>query len=1167
MQRVGLAVVLFLLGLCAGAPNMLAQTATGSILGTVKDQSGAVVAGATVTIKSVATGTTRTMTTTESGMYSAIALFPGDYVLSYEAQGFGKGQQTLIVAVGVTINGDFVMPVASAQTKVVVVADSPLVVNTAQAVVEDVLTTKQIDELPLNGRNFLDLAQLNSGVQMQDGGNLDPTKQGFAGISLEGRSGRSTRIEVDGVDVTDDTVGTTTINLSEESIQEFQVAQSTLDPANSVTTSGAVNVITRSGSNDVHGSAFYLYRNNSMSAPINGIDAPFDRSQVGFRVGGPVSKDRLFWFLNYEHTLQHGTTFAQAAPPFSQFGGAFSSPFHETLATGRMDWNVSVAWRAFYSFHFDQMNLITGYGGISFQPFANRNYNPTNTFGLDGTKGRFTHSFRVGILRYRNYITDARSLVAGLPEPFPGGQQAGIAIGNGNDPLCTLGLNLICLGPNYLVTQTTLQHNQEVRYDGSVPIYNRHTLRYGGEFVRVPEFTFVGFFQDGPMLNALSALPSCVTNSDCAFPGGASNPLNYPLSSVVFGNGLGYVSEKPGLGFPHGAFPGTRTGAYLADIWKMKPNLTATLALRYNRITGRTDSDARGLPSLEPLIPGASHAPNQPNLSFAPQLGVAWDPFRDGKTSVRGGAGMFWDNYLVENLIFDRPLRIPGGLANLTPDITGIVPGTNISMAPLIGQPLGSVVNQVVAAQAAYQAANAAAAQNFNPNGTPGFNDPNVFDLNTLYGVLAPNLKLPRSVSMNFGVQRQLKNSLFVSIDYLRNVTTHSLMNYDVNQVGAASTLNRAAAQTAINTTVSQFGCQSAASPIDCSIANGATISNFATNGLGSPADGLLSTVAAPNSGFAFPGRDPNLGQIMISDTIGRSVYNALQIRVKQDLKSPFRGAQRFFWQAVYNLSRFNSTEPDQDVVFAQNAHDNLDPLHYFGPNALDRTHMFTFTSTFEFVGGLRLSMLTRIYSALPQTLTVPLQCSCPAEIFLTDLTGDGTGGDLLPGTNVGAFGRSVKVGDLNNVIGKFNSTSAGTLTPAGQALVSAGLLTSSQLQRLGAVVPTIPLAPQGQVGLDNFVADDLRLSYAFHVAHLWRHLGEATVVEPTLDVYNIANKANFDPPGGFITSPLRGVLDGSVGSANGTTASQRLDRYGLGSGVFSQGVPRALEIGMRISF
>jgi hypothetical protein len=227
---------------------------------------------------------------------------------------------------------------------------------------------------------------------------------------------------------------------------------------------------------------------------------------------------------------------------------------------------------------------------------------------------------------------------------------------------------------------------------------------------------------------------------------------------------------------------------------------------------------------------------------------------------------------------------------------------------------------------------------------------------------------------------------------------------------------------------------------------------------------------------------------------------------------------------------------------------------------------MFSFASSFEFVGGLRLSLITRIYTALPATLTIP-SCACAADIFLSDVTGDGTGGDLLPGTNVGAFGRSVKAGGINTVIGNFNSNFAGTLTPAGQALVNAGIFSQADMQALGGVIQPIKPAPAGQVGLDNFVADDIRLSYAFRLAHIWHGFGEQTTLEPTVDLYNVANKANFDPPGGFITAPLRGILDGTVGSANGTIASARINRYGLGSGVFSQGVPRALEVGLRLTF
>ena len=256
----------------------------------------------------------------------------------------------------------------------------------------------------------------------------------------------------------------------------------------------------------------------------------------------------------------------------------------------------------------------------------------------------------------------------------------------------------------------------------------------------------------------------------------------------------------------------------------------------------------------------------------------------------------------------------------------------------------------------------------------------------------------------------------------------------------------------------------------------------------------------------------------------------------------------------------------DQHSGSARTDRYNLNPVHYFGPNGLDRTDQFTFASTFDVAGGLRVSLITRIYTALPATLTLP-SCAYSADIFLTDLAGDGTGGDILPGTNIGSFGRQVKVGNLNHVIGNFNDTGAGSLTAAGKALVGSGLITSAQLQALGGVVQPIAVAPAGQVGLDNFVADDIRVSYLFRLGRIWHFFGEEFNLEPTVDIYDVANKANFDPPGGFITVPLRGVLDGSVGSANGTTASQRINRYGLGTGVFSQGVPRAVEIGMRISF
>ncbi len=304
-----------------------------------------------------------------------------------------------------------------------------------------------------------------------------------------------------------------------------------------------------------------------------------------------------------------------------------------------------------------------------------------------------------------------------------------------------------------------------------------------------------------------------------------------------------------------------------------------------------------------------------------------------------------------------------------------------------------------------------------------------------------------------------------------------------------------------------------------------------------------------------------NFGQMGIISTSGRSVYNALQVRLKQSINTPAPGVKSLNWNVNYSLSRFNAMSSDQDASLV-NAGDNVDLNRFYGPTNLDRTHMLALSGAVQFRGGLQLSWLSRIYSALPATLTVPVTCACPAEVFLTDLTGDGSGGDVLPGTNLGSFGRGVSAGNLNSVISAFDSNSAGKLTPASQTLVNAGLFTPAQLQSLGASVPSIPLAPKGQVGIDNFMANDVRVSWPFHIGRF-----ERLKLEPSIDVFNIINKANFDPPNGLNTFTLRGALSGTPGTLNGTTYSERTNRYGLGSGVFSQGIARAVQFGLRIEF
>ncbi|MCI0485883.1 MAG: TonB-dependent receptor, partial [Blastocatellia bacterium] len=288
-----------------------AQESTGSIEGVVSDPSGAVVAGATVTITSKKTGRSLTTTTTGAGVFIMRAIQPGEYEVKVEASGFKTGVRQVTVQVGAASIGDVSLEVGSPTEVVTVQAESSLQVNTVENKVYDVINQRQIENLPLNGRNFLDLAQLSPGVQIVDGGNFDPTKNQFTGISVGGRSGRVTRIQVDGIDISDETVGTTTQNISQDALQEFQLSQSSLDPSTSLTSSGAVNIVTRSGGNDIHGSAFFFYRDEEVAAVpvtftgIESIDqqlksAEFDREQGGFSVGGPFIKDKLFWFVNFE---------------------------------------------------------------------------------------------------------------------------------------------------------------------------------------------------------------------------------------------------------------------------------------------------------------------------------------------------------------------------------------------------------------------------------------------------------------------------------------------------------------------------------------------------------------------------------------------------------------------------------------------------------------------------------------------------------------------------------------------------------------------------------------------------------------------------------------------------------------------------------------------------
>ena len=1180
-------VMLVMLGI---VPFLPAQTtiSTGSIVGTVTDPTGAVVSNAKVTVTSKATGQAVTTTTTSTGTYASGALTPGNYQVRIEGQGFKTTELPVTVQVNTTASANVKLEVGQS-AQVVEVQAAELSVNTEQATVQGVLTAEQIQNLPINGRNFLDLAQLEPGVQIQDGGTFDPTKNGFSSVSFGGRFGRTARIEVDGVDISDETVGTTTQNVPLGAIQESSLQQSSLDLSTELTSSGAISITTKSGTNALHGDGFYYFRDQTLNAALPGASTNyFQRNQFGGDLGGPILKDKLFFFIDAERNKQALVDPVIPGGLFGGLAGNFVSAFPDTETLGKLDY-TSGKLHMFYRFSFEQNRSTLPFIPNSFQPFANVNHSRNHVVGADFNTGAFTHSLRFEYSKFQNGITDA---VIGSNIFNPGGA---IELAIGQDPFClTAGADDFCSGPNFLAPQATFQTDHQIKYDGSRS-YKNHIFRFGAGLNHLQGGGFAAFLGSGPSVFSTSLqqgqdLP-CVTDGNCPFSGGNSNPLNYPVQAVIMGNGQGFSSAKSAFGFPGGGLgPDNRLSLYFGDTWKLRPNFTLSLGLRYVRDTGRTDTELGPTPALSvfnnQFYTGLQNRVNQPNLNFAPQVGFAWDPSSNGKTVIRGGIGLFYENSIWNNVLFDPAGRLQKGFFLA---ITGACPapdggltfpdGSTVDPATLnseiCSKTIGEAQPAIVALQAQYQAATKAAGAAINPSYV-GLTNTTGIDINET-SLLAPDYKSPRSVQMNIGFQREIRRGTVLTVDYLRNVSTHNLLSIDTNHVGDARFLNVTAAQAAISATNASFGCGSGfdQGSITCAINNGAGITDYAGNGLDS---GYNVCGGGPCPNAAFGG--VNLGATGANQMlfpIGRSVYNGLQMTLKNKVQNPFHGVKSMNLQISYSLSRYVATARDSDFINFPT--DYANPLGAMGPTGLDRTHQLSLGGVMDLPARFRLSFIGHFDSPLASSVTLPTSGG-PAGIFQTDVTGDGTGdgsipsngglGDLLPGTKSGSFGRDFGPNGLNKLINDFNTKMVGSPTPAGQALITNNLFTLQQLQELQGVIgiygttgpPTLTSAPAGAIGQSWLKTFDLGLNWGYRIKDRFE-------IRPGVTFYNVFNFSNFDGP----AVPFSSVLDGTVGSPNGTTkagihgAEGNSLRLGLGSGVNALGAPRVMEFELKLNF
>jgi hypothetical protein len=348
--------------LCFSVMTALAQDPFGSIAGTVTDAQGAVVQNATVTVRNLATNASRTGMTNNDGQYRVLQLQPGVYEVKASATNFKQSVLGNIqVQVGQIASADLSLQVGDVGEVVTVNPTTEAQIERSDNTVSGVINTQQIESLPLNGRNFLDLAQLQPGTEKVDGASFDPTKANFTGVSIGGQAGRSTQITVDGGSVVDNVVGTTVQNFSQEIVQEFQIGLSNYSLSTGASGSGSVNVVSRSGSNHFRGNAFIFYRDDSFAAfpALSRLDGahqipaavqtdkiPFDREQFGGTFSGPIVKDKLFFFGSYEQNNQNGSALFNplAAPSFAGFG---KNPFDEKLFTGKIDWTIDSKTSAF----------------------------------------------------------------------------------------------------------------------------------------------------------------------------------------------------------------------------------------------------------------------------------------------------------------------------------------------------------------------------------------------------------------------------------------------------------------------------------------------------------------------------------------------------------------------------------------------------------------------------------------------------------------------------------------------------------------------------------------------------------------------------------------------------------------------------------------------------